>query len=452
MRTSPGAARVDGAGGAPCGKVEAMRKRLKSLLPLRNEPERRAPPGSPLAYVLEPDLLRESNRVELLRRGEQAYPAMLAAIAGARDHVHLETYILRSDATGKRFQQALIERAHAGVMVRLLYDSIGSFGLVSDEFLSELASAGVEIVEFHPVTPWRRRLIVRLRSMGREALAKLGRRPRRIEAREPSQWSVNRRDHQKVLVVDGLVAFTGGINIGDEYAPAPGGDWHDLHVRVEGPAALGFARIFHRAWLKGDGDPFARPPRARPAGPQPEPMLAHTCDNFRLRSRRRFYAAYRHAIDEAQSSVSIMNAYFVPDFRLIRSLKSAAERKVVVRVIVPAESDVRLVGFASRYLFERLLAAGVRIFEYSGRMMHAKAATVDGAWSTIGSFNLDRRSMLHNLEAGLVILDRDFAKSLEREFDASLEACREVDLRAWRRRGAMQRFKEWFAHLFAYWL
>lgn len=404
-------------------------------------------------YVREANTLIGDNSIQLLRRGEQAFPAMLAAIARARRTIHFETYILRSDRTGRLFQAALIERAQAGVEVRLMYDSVGSLNLVSDEFLGELAQAGVEIVEYHPITPWRRKLVERLGRLRASAAIVRGRTPPEPRVvREPGHWSFNRRNHHKILVVDDEVAFTGGINIGDEYAPGPeGGDWHDLHVRIEGPVARGLARTFHRSWLDADGDDFA-PPDAPIPGASRRPVLAHHCDNFRLRNRSRMHAAYRHAIRHASRSVSIMNAYFIPDQLLRWALARAAKNGVSVRVMVPAASDVKLVWYASRYLFGRMLRAGIRIFEYQGPMMHAKAGVVDGEWATIGSFNLDRRSMLHNLEAGVVIFDAGFASQLDREFESSLEQCHEVHYSVWRERGWSQRFMEWFAHLFAYWL
>ncbi len=415
--------------------------------------QRDAQDASSLRYVRDPRALVGDNRVRLLRRGEEAYPAMLEAIAQARRSVHMETYILRSDATGLRFQEALIERARRGVAVRLMYDSVGSLNLVSVEFLKQLAAAGVEIVEYHPLTPWRRELMERLRRVRDGAAHRLGRStPTRRVLREPSHWSFNRRNHHKILVVDDELAFTGGINIGDEYAPAPhGGDWHDLHVRVEGSVARQLARIFHRSWIEAGGALFPQPIAPTPNAAR-RPVLAHTCDNLGLRQRSRMHAEYRHAIRHARERVSIMNAYFIPDQFLRWTLAGAARSGVSVRVIVPARSDVKLVHHASRYLFGRLLRAGVRIFEYQGQMMHAKAGVVDGEWATIGSFNLDRRSMFHNLEAGVVVLDADFAGELEREFEGTLQKCREVVLSQWRHRALSARVLEWFAHLFAYWL
>lgn len=425
---------------------------IKSLSLLKPELRKSAPAG-PERYVRDPSALHGNNRAQLLRRGAEAYPAMLAAIANARRSVHMETYILRSDATGRRFQAALIDCARCGIAVRLMYDSVGSYQLVDDEFLAELAAAGVEIVEYRPLTPWRRTLVERLQTLRAAALARIGRAPRaRRVLYEPGHWGFNRRNHHKILVVDDEVAFTGGMNIGDEYAPPPeGGDWYDLHVRVEGPVARGLARIFHRSWSEAGGELFPQPlpPLHDHAF---RPMLAHTCDNLGLVQRSRMHAAYRHAIRRSQQRVSIMNAYFIPDQLLRWALGAAAKKGVSVRVVVPARSDVKLAWLAGRYLYGRLLRAGVRIFEYQGEMLHAKAGVVDGQWATIGSFNLDRRSMFHNLEAGVVVLDREFAGSLEREFEETLAQCSELRSEEWSRRPWTTRFAEWFAHLFAYWL
>jgi cardiolipin synthase A/B len=412
---------------------------------------RLVPSGRDLEYVGPDERLIGQNRVTLLRRGAEAFPSMLEAIASGTSRIHLETYILRSDETGRQFQRALIERARAGVRVRLMYDSIGSFGMISDEYLRELAQAGVDIVEYRPVTPWRRKLFVRLSELRASADRRRGMVTRPADSMDPGRFSLSRRDHQKLLVVDDRIAFTGGLNIGNEYAPKPeGDDWYDLHARIEGPAARAIADQFEQAWRRGGGSPFERPtPEARSTW---DPVLVQPCDNFRMRNRSRMHSAYRRAIRHAKTSISIVNAYFVPDPMLRWAIASAARRGVSVRIMVPSHSDVGLVMHASRHLFGGLLRAGARIFEYQGRMMHAKAAVIDGVWSTIGSFNLDRRSMFHNLEAGVVVLDREFGAAMEREFESSLAQCTEISPIQWRRRPWSQRLVQWFAHLFAYWL
>lgn len=380
-----------------------------------------------LAYAHRPRLLRPGHRVELLRAGADAYPSMLAAIAAARDSVCFETYVLRDDATGRRFHAALAERARAGVAVRVLYDALGSLGL-SEEFVDGLRAAGAEVVEYGPVAPWRRR------------------------------FRLTRRDHRKILVVDGRVGFAGGLNVGDEYAPAEagGGGWYDLHARVEGPAVAELAGLFRRTWVRAGGRRFPLPvpapdPPAAPWTPT-EGARATALANDELRDRWRIRDAYLHAIARAARSVRIMNAYFLPDRAVRRALGRAVRRGADVRVVVPAESDVALVQAATRHLYPRLLRAGVRIFEWPERMMHAKAAVVDAVWSTIGSYNLDYRSLRLNLEVALAVVDRAFGERLSALIEADCARCHEVGADALARRPWWRRFGDWLAYALRRWL
>lgn len=356
--------------------------------------------------------------------GREAFPAMLEAIRGAQRYVHFETYILRDDGIGREFHRELVERARAGVTVRVVYDGLGSFGLAA-RYVDELRAAGVEAHEFHPVAPWRAR------------------------------WGLNRRDHQKILVVDDAVAFCGGINVGDEYKPVEqgGGGWHDMHARVEGPAVADLARLFRRTWLAVGGSEFPEP-----ATPLPQPSSdVHTVrveviSNTRLQTRSRMRYAYVHAIRRASESIYLMNAYFIPDRGLRRAFAEATRRGVDVRVVVPSTSDVAAVYWASRHLYARLLRRGVRIFEWPERMMHAKTGVIDGVWSTIGSYNLDRRSFLHNLEVGLVSIDRTLGARLHEQFLRDLTICREVTLAEWKKRSRWSKLLEWFFYQLRYWL
>ena len=174
--------------------------------------------------------------------------------------------------------------------------------------------------------------------------------------------------------------------------------------------------------------------------------------NVGVRSRWRMHRAYVHAIRRAQRTISIMNAYFIPDRRLRRAFGRAASRGVSVRVIVPAAIDVKAVYWASRHLYAGLMRRGVRIFEWPDRMMHAKVGVIDGVWSTIGSYNLDRRSLLHNLEAGLVILDRRIGAELEEHFEEHLKTCREIVPEEWQRRSPFEKVLEWLFYQLRYWL
>ncbi len=378
-----------------------------------------------LRYLTRPERIHPWNRVQPLVGGKQTYPEMLAAIRGAQEFVHLEIYILRDDRIGLEFRDALIERARAGVTVRLLYDSFGSFGL-GESYLGPLREAGARILEYAPLFPWR------------------------------SHFGVNRRDHQKILIVDDRVAFTGGINLCLDYVPADegGADWYDVHARVEGPAVHDLAVLFRKTWHKRGGDAFPPPGMPEPAMPQ-EGISApgvQVISNVMMRSRSHMRHAYLRAIRRADRTISLMNAYFIPDRGLRRAFARAVRRGVSVRVIVPSTSDVQAVRYASRHLYARLMRTGVRIFEWPGAMMHAKTGVIDEVWSTIGSYNLDRRSFLHNLEVALVVIDSPVGAELQLEFEKQLARCREVIPAEWERRSWWQKTKEWLFYGFRYWL
>ncbi|HKA88083.1 MAG TPA: phospholipase D-like domain-containing protein [Haliangiales bacterium] len=373
-----------------------------------------------LVYALHAETYTRHNDVRFLVGGGEVFPAMLDAIAAAERYVHLETYILRSDETGSRFADALMARAEKGVEVRLLYDAVGGLELSAD-YLAALANAGVKLVEYGPLAPWKAR------------------------------FRLHQRDHRKILVCDGKVAFTGGINIGNEYDAVEngGGGWHDLHARVEGPVVAELARTFRRNWLKGGGDAFP------PPGDAPETAgtaMAQALSNEELRRRRAIRRAYLHAFRRARETIAIVNAYFIPDRGLRRVLFNAIRRGVKVSVTVPAESDVPAVQWASRHTYAALLKGGVRLYEWQWHVLHAKAVVVDGVWSSIGSYNLDARSLFHNLEVVLCIIDHAFGAKLKAQIDSDAALSREVDLAAWNARPLWRQLVEWLFYRFRFWL
>lgn len=385
---------------------------------------REVSPSSPAGYVHRPERLRGSNRVELLAGGGEAFPAMLEAIAAARERVLLNSYTIRSDRIGQLFKQALLERAAAGVRVLVCFDALGSLGTASPRYFQELRAGDVQVLEFRPLAPWRK------------------------------HWGLGGRNHQKVLVVDGEVGFTGGINLGAEYAPAPeGGGWIDLHARVQGPAALDLERVFARTWEKGGGPPLERSSAPDDTlGPEADPVLVQTVDSGLPGRQQRMRRVARHALARARHTILIANAYFIPDLRTRRALRAAIRRGVSVRVLVPGRSDVPVAQSASRYLYRRLLRAGVRLYEAEGPMMHAKAAVVDGVWSTLGSYNVDHLSLARNLEAAIVVADADFGARLEATIRDEMGRAREVDLGTWIQRPLLGRALEWICFQFRFWL
>lgn len=361
------------------------------------------------------------NRLTLYVRGRELYPAMAAAIEEAKDTVHLETYIFGSDRVGTLFIDLLAQKARQGVRVRLIYDSVGCLDL-DPALLTRLRNAGAQTLEYHPVAPWRPR------------------------------WAWNRRDHRKLLVCDGTVGFVGGMNICDEHAPLDEGgkDWPDAHARVEGPAAYDLDRLFRSVWFRHTGrwfDSHGNP------GPDKNGALAKVAANSEFLNRFAIREAYANALTAAREQVCIANSYFVPDWRVRRALAHAARRGVSVRVLVPGvDPDVRSVWYAMRSTYSSLLSRGVRIFEWQGPMMHAKAVCVDRQWCSVGSYNLDHRSLQHNLEVNLHALDARFAEKLMAAFEAGVAGSREITLEAWRRRPWRERLLEEFWASFDYFL
>jgi len=385
-----------------------------------------------------------ADTAKLLVDGRQAYPEMLAAIAAAEHSVDLETYILRADRTGRRFAAALSAAAARGVRVRLLYDGFGSLGLPHD-YTDALLQAGVHVAAYRPLsTFWRR-------GLGR----------------------MNRRDHRKILVVDVKTAFTGGLNIGDEYAAREDGGegWRDTHVRLDGAEpARQLQEPLEATWDRADRlhlSPHAAatpapvvvaPAREGQAGEAPAAPATSSNVPVQVLSNREFIRrvrvrqAYLHAIKRAKRYILIENAYFIPDRRIRRALRVAVRRGVAVGVVVAMHSDLKIVAMASRALYGELLASGVRLYEYPVSMLHCKAAVIDDVWSVVTSYNLDHRSLLHNLEVGVLMLDRKLAQALRNQIVADIGRCREVTMELHKARSWNQALLESLAYQIRYWL
>ncbi len=358
------------------------------------------------------------NKLSLFFRGADLYPAMATAIENAKDSVNLETYIWGGDAVGRTFAELLARAAKRGVRVRLIYDSVGSLDM-DPVVETMMRNAGVQILEYHPVAPWRPR------------------------------WAWNKRAHRKILVCDGKIGFTGGMNICAEHAPKSEGgqDWPDAHARVEGPAAHELERLFRAVWHKETGRWFES---VAPAHYAPGPSAVRVVGNHEILKRFVIREGYVNALRAARTEVAIANSYFIPDWRIRRALTQAARRGVSVRVLVPGRSDIKSVWYAMRSTYASLLSRGVRIFEWQGNMMHAKAVVVDRTWCAVGSYNLDHRSLQHNLEANLQTQDLAFAAELASSFEAGVKGAHEVTQDEWARRPAHERALEQFFSSFDY--
>jgi cardiolipin synthase len=402
--------------------------RLPRRLLLRNPVPRpiKDPPSTAIAvqlprnltpYARSPLRWRTGGEVAVLRAGGETYPAMLTALAAAERTICFETYILAADRTGDRFKDVLIDRARAGVAVRVIYDAVGSFGL-PESWVGEMRGAGCEVIDFNPIAPWRRR------------------------------FRLSHRDHRKIIVVDDRVGFTGGLNIANDYATVEDGGvgWHDMHCRVTGPVVQDLARMFRRTWLRCGGTLYPPPVAAQGYAPATAGPLVRLLDNTRRRQRTAVRRAYVHVIKAARRLVLIENAYFLPDRGLRRALTMAAARGVDVRILVPGNSDVWMVEWAMLYVLRRLARRGVKIFRWRGPMMHAKTATVDALWSTIGSYNFDAQSRFNNLEVTLEILDPVTGQALVSTFEHDTANADPFDEQVWLRMPWWRKALAWIGY------
>jgi cardiolipin synthase len=365
------------------------------------------------------------DEVRLLRDGAEALPAMLDAIAKAEREILLEMYWVGADAVGTRFCEALAEKARQGVTVRVVYDAVGSLA-ITPAFWHPLVAAGGEVREYHPLSPLR---------------------PSFDLAR------IEQRDHRKILVVDGQVGFTGGINLARPWLPIEDGGeaWRDDMIEVRGHVAAELRTLFYKTWrrlwllslphelrrpnLPHDLVPLSKKPQGR----------VYVLASLR-RSRRNLRREYLARINGAKRSVDIANSYFIPDRNVRGSLFRAVLRGVRVRILVPTKSDVAVVQFALEAMYESLLRHGVELYCYSGPMMHAKTAIIDERFSTIGSYNLDERSRAKNLEVNVAVEDVAFASYVRGWFDKDCLGATRLDLYEWRARPLARRGVEYMAY------
>ena len=335
------------------------------------------------------------NRVRLLFDGPEIYPAMLERIAGAERWIHLDSYIFRGDATGRRFADALIERAQAGVSVKILTDWLGSL-TTRHRFWRKLRNAGIQVRWFGP--------------------------PQLLQLRNNLI-----RDHRKVLVVDGKAAVTGGHCIGNKWAGMPEKNrppWRDTACAVDGPAASVMDRAFAHLW-QVTGDALGEEelaPEAPECGGSAVRVVAGEPGGMRAARATDLLLA------GAAEKVWITDAYLVAPRTIYQSIIDGARHGLDMRLLVPGTSDLTHLQNLTRIGYRDLLAAGVRIFEWRGPMLHAKTMVVDGRWCRIGSTNLNFSSLLANYELDVVIEDAELGQAMEAQFRRDLDRCIEIGL------------------------
>ena len=379
--------------------------------------------------------LVSGNQVRLLSDGPATYRAMFDAIEKARHYVLVENFIFEEATAGDRTLSALLaEAAQRGVYVSVLYDAIGS--MTTDEaFLGGLGNAGVALCAFNPLNPLDDRFS-----------------------------GVNHRDHRKIVVVDGEIAFAGGVNFSQAYhlaskqvrnrglsrKKALEQGWRDTHLAIRGTAARQLEDFYRGTW-RDAGCSAKAPPPERPAtegGDTLVQIVASTPDD----DTNDIYAMLLSVLAYAQRNVDVTMAYFVPDDTLEKAIQDAARRGVRVRIILPSYSDFSGVFYAGRAHYDELLEAGVKLYELENAFLHSKSIVVDGVWSSIGSTNFDWRSFVHNNEINVCVFGEDFAAQMAKMFETDLADSKEITKATWKKRGFKERFKEWMWLPIQYWL
>jgi cardiolipin synthase len=352
------------------------------------------------------------NRVEVLTNGSQFYPSMLDAIRAAEASVNVEAYIFEPGELAERFIDVLIDRARAGVEIRVLLDSIGSSGMGGAP-VGRLRSAGCHVHFYQSISLYR-------------------------------LHRLNNRTHRELLIVDGAVAFNGGAGVADRWAKPIGRAlrWRDTMTRLEGPIVTALQGVFAENWLEASGEILIGPrhwPRIH-AADSTEAMLVKSSPSDRATASR---VVFQMLIEGAAREIAISTPYFLPDRSLRQALARAAQKGVCVRVLVPGRfADQQLVRLASRRMYRELLEAGIRLFEYRPTMMHAKTLVVDRKWAVVGTTNIDNRSFEHNDEVNVAFRDPAIAERLFQDFEADLAVSDEITRVRWDARPVVEKLVE----------
>ncbi|MBX3411830.1 MAG: hypothetical protein KF708_03865 [Pirellulales bacterium] len=343
------------------------------------------------------------NELRVFVETPELAAAMMADIRAARHRVWLECYIFTSDDVGRAVAAALEDRARAGLDVRVLYDAVGS-QFTPAWFFASMAAAGVQVHGFHSLWEGLRRFRF--------------------------LWTLNRRNHRKLLVIDDRVGYFGGMNVsatGDPPTPrsraasSGGGSWRDVHLRLEGSDQAAIADSFSRSWRRAHGEPIRQRRRSYRRGAisaRPEAILFY--DSGPGKRFTRAGRVFARVLRNGRTSIDISMAYFVPVGRVLRALLAARRHGAQIRIVVPSRSDVPLVEWATRHLYRGLLRRGFLLFERQIRMLHSKVIVVDQEWTVIGSANLDARSLYFNLEFVAIIRSPEFARLMVEIIDEEI--------------------------------
>jgi cardiolipin synthase A/B len=385
--------------------------------------------------------LHRGNRTRLLVDGPATFAAMKAAIAAARSRVLLESYIVEDQGVAAEIAELLLAKAAQGVRVALLYDAVGSLS-TPETFFQRLADGGVAVCAFNPIDPTHR----------------------------PGHWGINHRDHRKLLVTDNTAAFTGGINISRVYGSGSFGSrakvkagkagdadalkdgWRDTQIEMRGPVVPALANVFATTWREQGCRGELAALQATSAPSEPGQRLVKVIASDPRDQSNRIYDTLIKAVDASQRNVRLTMAYFAPGAEFVQALADAARRGVTVELVLPGRSDFTLMLHAGRSYYGQLLDAGVRLHEVEHAMMHAKTAVIDDVLATVGSSNLDWRSIVDNNELNVIVLGEDFGAEMKALFERDRQASREVTLAQWRQRGIGRRALETVGRIAERWL
>lgn len=362
-------------------------------------------------------LLTTGNHLEILIDGEKTFNAILKAIKSAKHHIHLEYYIFSDDKIGNQLKNLLIEKSKEGIEIRIIIDDVGSWDL-SEIFISELKENGIEIYSF-------------------------------MEVRFPRLTSkMNFRNHRKIVIVDGKIGFTGGLNIADRYIEGAKklGRWRDTHLQIEGDAVACLQVIFAADWYfvikeNLNGQKYFPPFTDNPG--TPVQISASGPDSDWQSIEQAFFAA----ITNAKEKIYITTPYLMPPPSIVSALETAALSNIDVRIIIPEKSDAITPKWCSFSFIEKLLEAGIKVYFYQQGFTHSKFMIVDDVFSTIGTANLDFRSLETNFEVNAFIYDEKFTQKLEKHFLFDLKNSREIKLNEWKKRPWHFKVRESLAHI-----
>jgi len=363
-----------------------------------------------------------ATRVQLLWKGKESFQILFDAVSRAERFVCLQFYIIRDDDTGIALSELLRQKSREGTKVYLLYDHFGSFG-TPRHFWKEMREAGIEIRASHPFK-WT------------------------------APFHYVHRDHRKLIVIDSKKAFTGGLNIANEYSGfhlrRRSRGWRDTGILVEGPIVNELFDTFKKSWETWGGGKilYQEGNEKRSDKILKNSVPALPIFVYSGRGRKRMRSLLRYSIDQARASILLTTAYFIPSRRLIERLERAAKRGVKVRLLVPGKSDIPAASYAGRSFFKRLLKAGIEIHTYLGEILHAKTYLFDRCWSIVGSTNLDYQSLVYNDEGNIGILDAFFGSKMAEIFEEDLKNSIKIEEETWRKRPFLEKIKEHFFALF----